>query len=168
MHKRSMGIGADVKSDKERQREVQALNVQPEDLLKFGMIPEFIGRLPVIATLAELDESSLVKILAEPKNALIKQYQKLFEYENVKLRFTDEALRTIAREALKSKTGARGLRSILEKAMLDIMYDLPSIPDLKEVVITEEVILGKGKPLLEYNSGDGKPAANDLNKVESA
>jgi ATP-dependent Clp protease ATP-binding subunit ClpX len=168
MHKRSMGIGADVKSDKERQRESQALNVQPEDLLKFGMIPEFIGRLPVIATLAELDESSLVKILAEPKNALIKQYQKLFEYENVKLRFSDDALRTIARESLKSNTGARGLRSILEKAMLDIMYDLPSIPDLKEVVITEEVILGKGKPLLEYNSGDGKPAANDLNKVESA
>ena len=128
------------------------------------MIPEFIGRLPVIATLDELDEAALVRILTEPKNAIAKQYQKLFEYENVKLNFTDEALKTIAREAMKSKTGARGLRSILEHSMLDIMYELPSITNLKECTINENVILKQTKPDLEF--GPGNP--DDMKKAENA
>ena len=111
-------------------------DVQPEDLLKFGMIPEFIGRLPVIATLNELDEEDLIRILSEPKDAIIKQYKKLFELENVKLKFTDGALRAIAKLSIERKSGARGLRSILENTMLDIMYDLPSTNDVRECVIT--------------------------------
>jgi ATP-dependent Clp protease ATP-binding subunit ClpX len=122
------------------------------------MIPEFVGRLPVVATLDELDEKSLVRILTEPKNAIIKQYQKLFEYENVKLRFDDGALHTIAREALKTKTGARGLRSILEHSMLDIMYELPSIPNLKECVIGEDVIVRNAKPQLIYATPEEQQA----------
>ncbi len=165
-HKRSMGIGADVKSDQERRKENALHKVQPEDLLRFGMIPEFIGRLPVIATLDELDEKSLVRILTEPKNAIIKQYQKLFEYENVKLKFTEAALRMIASKALKSKTGARGLRSILEHSMLDIMYELPSIPNLKECIITEDVIQQNGKPDLVYGTEESGPGLGK--KAESA
>jgi ATP-dependent Clp protease ATP-binding subunit ClpX len=164
--KRSMGIGADVKGTKEKSKEAPLNRVLPEDLLKFGMIPEFIGRLPVFATLNELDEPSLVRILTEPKNAIIKQYQKLFEYENVKLNFSDSALNTVAKEALKSKTGARGLRSILENAMLDIMYELPSIPNLKECNIDENVILKKGKPELVYATPEEQAAA--ASKKESA
>lgn len=156
-HKRHMGIGADVVTEKERKKESPLQHIQQEDLLKFGMIPEFIGRLPVVATLNELDEASLVKILTEPKNAIIKQYQKLFEYENVRLKFDDSALHTIAREALKTKTGARGLRSILENAMLDIMYELPSIPNLKECIIKDEVITKQGKPDLVYNAPEDAP-----------
>ena len=148
MHKRSIGIGADVKGEKDRNKGNPLHQVQTEDLLKFGMIPEFIGRLPVVATLNELDESALVRILTEPKNALLKQYQKLFEYENVKLSFSDSAIQTIAKEALKSKTGARGLRTILEHSMLDLMYEVPSIPNLKECVVNDEVILKNGKPQL--------------------
>ena len=157
--KRSMGIGADVKGNKEKSKEAPLTRALPEDLLKFGMIPEFIGRLPVLATLNELDEPSLVKILTEPKNAIIKQYQKLFEFENVKLNFSQSALNTVAKEALKSKTGARGLRSILENSMLDIMYELPSIPNLKECNIDENVILKKGKPELVYNTPEEQAAA---------
>jgi ATP-dependent Clp protease ATP-binding subunit ClpX len=164
--KRSMGIGADVKGNKEKSKEAPLSRVLPEDLLKFGMIPEFIGRLPVLATLNELDEPSLVRILTEPKNAIIKQYQKLFEYENVKLNFSESALNTVAKEALKSKTGARGLRSILENAMLDIMYELPSIPNLKECNIDENVILKKGKPELVYTTPEEQAAA--ASKKESA
>jgi ATP-dependent Clp protease ATP-binding subunit ClpX len=167
-HKRSMGIGADVRSDKDRQKENPLHRVLPEDLLKFGMIPEFIGRLPVAATLDELDEKSLVKILVEPKNAIIKQYQKLFEYENVKLRFTDGALKTIARDAMKSKTGARGLRSILEHSMLDIMYELPSIANLKECVINEEVVTKNAKPELIYGTADEQGEAGFGKKAENA
>ncbi|MBI1862377.1 MAG: ATP-dependent Clp protease ATP-binding subunit ClpX [Deltaproteobacteria bacterium] len=163
MHRRGMGIGADVRSDKERAKDNPLHRVAPEDLLRFGMIPEFIGRLPVIATLDELDEGALVRILTEPKNAIAKQYQKLFEYENVKLNFTDEALKTIAREAMKSKTGARGLRSILEHSMLDIMYELPSMTNLKECTITDQVIMKQDKPELEY--GPGNP--DDLKKAEN-
>ena len=148
MHKRSIGIGADVKSDKERNKGNPLHRVQTEDLLKFGMIPEFVGRLPVVATLDELDEAALIRILTEPKNALIKQYQKLFEYENVKLSFNDGAVKTIAKEALKSRTGARGLRTILEHSMLDLMYEVPSIPNLKECIVNEDVILKSGKPQL--------------------
>ena len=167
-HKRSMGIGAEVKTQKERRHENPLHKVQPEDLLRFGMIPEFIGRLPVMATLDELDEPALVRILSEPKNAIIKQYQKLFEYENVKLSFDEGALHTIAREALKTKTGARGLRAILEHAMLDIMYELPSIANLKECVVNDEVILKNAKPLMVYGAEQSSTAGFPGKKVESA
>ena len=126
--------------------------VTPEDLLKYGYIPEFIGRLPILATLTELDEEAMVQILKEPKNALVKQYQKLFDMEQVRLKFTDGSLVAIAREALKRKTGARGLRSILEIAMLDIMYDIPSQTMVKEVVISEDVIYNREKPIVVYES----------------
>lgn len=124
--------------------------VQPEDLLKFGFIPELVGRLPVIATLDELDDAALVRVLTEPKNSLVRQYQKYFEFEKVKLRFTDSSLVAIAREAVKRKTGARGLRSILEEVMLDMMYEIPSQSNIKECIISEEVITGREKPLLLY------------------
>ncbi len=169
-HKRSMGIGAEVRSDQERSKENPLHSIRPEDLLRFGMIPEFVGRLPVTATLDELDENALVRILTEPKNAIIKQYQKLFEYENVKLNFKESALKTIAREALKTKTGARGLRAILEHSMLDIMYELPSIPNLKECNVNDEVILKNAKPELVYATAEEQAAAgsNFGKKVESA
>jgi ATP-dependent Clp protease ATP-binding subunit ClpX len=124
--------------------------VQPEDLIKFGLIPEFLGRLPVIATLDELNKETLIRILSEPKNALIKQFKRLFELEGVNLRFTDSALAAIANEALKRKSGARGLRAILETSMLDIMYDIPSIEDVKECVISEDVVLHREEPILLY------------------
>ncbi|MDE0342740.1 MAG: ATP-dependent Clp protease ATP-binding subunit ClpX [Deltaproteobacteria bacterium] len=142
------GNGAEV----EARPEVRSLHdVQPEDLLKFGLIPEFVGRLPVIATLDELNEEALVQILKEPKNALTKQYCKLFEMEGVHLNFTDEALWAIAREAMKRKSGARGLRAIMENTMLDVMYEMPSQPNLKEVVITEEVMTRKEPPMVVYS-----------------
>ena len=124
--------------------------LQPQDLIKYGLIPEFVGRLPVVATLAELGESALVRILTEPKNALIKQYQKLLSLDNVRLKFTDKAYLSIAREAIKRKTGARGLRAILEEVMLDVMYEIPSQTDIRECVITEDVISNKEKPILTY------------------
>ena len=126
------------------------MQVQPEDLIRFGMIPEFVGRLPVVATLHELTEEELVKIMLEPKNALVKQYQKLFGMENVTLRFTEGALQAVAREAMKRNSGARGLRSILENIMLDIMYEIPSQPDIRECVISEEVVTNRELPLLLY------------------
>jgi len=147
---KTMGFGADIKSRTERRLGELLAEVQPEDLLRFGFIPEFIGRLPVVASLDDLDEAALVSILREPKNALIKQYQKLFEFEKVKLRFTDGALVAIAREGLKRKAGARGLRSILESIMLDIMYDLPSQSNIKECIISEETIVRKEKPIVLY------------------
>jgi len=122
--------------------------VLPEDLLKYGLIPEFVGRLPVIATLHDLDETALIRILREPKNAITRQYQKYFDLEKVRLKFTDDAVAAISREALKRGTGARGLRAILEEVMLEIMYDLPSIQGLKECIITREVILNHERPLL--------------------
>ncbi len=146
----SMGFGADIKSRVERQVGELLAEVQPEDLLRFGFIPEFIGRLPVITSLDDLDEAALVAILKEPKNALIKQYQKLFEFEKVKLRFTEGALLAIAKEALKRKAGARGLRSILESIMLDIMYELPSQTNIQECIINEETITRKEKPIVLY------------------
>lgn len=124
--------------------------VQPEDLIKFGLIPEFIGRIPVVTTLNELSLEALVRILTEPKNALVKQYQKLFELENVELKFTEEVLKTIAQDALKRKSGARGLRAILESVMLDIMYDIPSSPDVRECIINQEVVAKGESPLLLY------------------
>ncbi len=125
-------------------------NVQPEDLLKFGLIPEFIGRLPIIATLDELDESALMQILVEPKNALVKQYQRLFEMENVRLKFTEDSVKALAKQAVQRKLGARGLRSILEDVMLELMYEIPSQQDIKEVVISEETITRREQPLIVY------------------
>jgi len=150
MNSKTMGFGADIKSRSERDLGDLLAKVQPPDLLKFGFIPEFIGRLPVLASLDDLNEAALVSILREPKNALIKQYQKLFEFEKVKLRFTDGALVAIAKEALKRKTGARGLRSILESIMLDIMYELPSQTNIKECIINEDTIARKEKPIVLY------------------
>ncbi len=149
--KKTLGFGADVKKKQEKKAGELLLQVTPEDLLKYGYIPEFIGRLPMLASLTELDEEALVQILTEPKNALTKQYQKLFEMEEVRLRFTDGALVSIAKEALKRNTGARGLRAILEGAMLDIMYEIPSQNTVREVVISEDVIYRKERPLLVYD-----------------
>ena len=143
-----MGFGAEIKSRDERRIGDLLSMIQPEDLLKYGLIPEFVGRLPVIATLHDLDDQALVRILREPKNAIIKQYQRYFDLEKVRLKFTDDAVAAIAREALKRGTGARGLRAILEEVMLEIMYDLPSIQGLKECVITREVILNRERPIL--------------------
>jgi ATP-dependent Clp protease ATP-binding subunit ClpX len=145
---RSLGFGSDVKSRTEKDiGELLAL-VEPEDLLKFGMIPEFVGRLPVVTTLEELDEGALIEILTRPRNALVKQYKKLLEMDGVNLKFTDGALRAIAAEAIKNKAGARGLRAILENAMLDIMYDVPTRRNVREIVISEDVILKREQPLV--------------------
>jgi ATP-dependent Clp protease ATP-binding subunit ClpX len=152
--KKTMGFGAEVRGQKEIDLGEVLSHVEPMDLIKFGLIPEFVGRLPVVATLEELDEEALVQILKEPKNALVKQYQKLFEMEKVKLKFTDGALVAIAKEALKRKTGARGLRSILENTMLDVMYDIPSQDRVKEVVINEDVILKKAKPIVLFDCAE--------------
>ena len=147
---KSMGFGAEVRSRQAKPIGEILSRVEPEDLLKAGMIPEFVGRLPVVAALDELDEDALVRILTEPKNALVKQYQKFFEFEGVQLKFTDEALRAVARIAQKRKTGARGLKAVLEGVMLDVMYDLPSQADVKECIISEEVVQGLEPPLLIY------------------
>lgn len=147
-----MGFGAEIKSKKKQNVGDMLLKVRSEDLLKYGLIPEFIGRLPVIATLNELDEEDMVKILVEPKDAIIKQYKKLFELINVKLKFTDSALSAIARLAVEHKSGARGLRSIIESTMLDIMYDTPSRHDVEECVITEEVVLNGALPIIIFSA----------------
>jgi ATP-dependent Clp protease ATP-binding subunit ClpX len=147
---KTLGFGADIKKKDEKNIGEILSEVQPEDLIKFGLIPELVGRLPVIATMHELNENALIDILVKPKNALIKQYQKLFEFENVKLRFAHGALVEIAREAIKRKSGARGLRAILEDVMLDIMYELPSQSNIRECMINEEVISKKEKPLLVF------------------
>ena len=148
--KSTLGFGADIKSKKDFKLGELLEQVQPEDLLKFGLIPEFIGRLPVLATLHELNEDALVDILTKPKNALVKQYQKLFEMDGVKLKFTKGALQAVAKEALVPQAGARGLRAILEHAMLDIMYDIPSRSGIKEVVVNEDVITKREPPLIVY------------------
>lgn len=145
-----MGFGAKIVQEKERSIGDTLKLVRPEDLIKFGLIPEFLGRLPVVATLDELNEDALVRILTEPKNALLRQFKKLFEMEGVNLRLTDSALSAIAKEALKRKSGARGLRAILESCMLDIMYELPSSENVKECVIGEDVVLHKADPILLY------------------
>jgi ATP-dependent Clp protease ATP-binding subunit ClpX len=149
---KGMGFGADVRGAEDPSNQKLLKEVQTEDLLKFGLIPEFVGRLPVIATLEDLDEIALVRILKEPKNALTKQYAKLFDMESVKLKFTDGALGAIAREALVRKSGARGLRAILEWIMLDVMYDVPSHPEIEEVVISQEVVENKEQPIVVYAS----------------
>lgn len=148
-----MGFGADIRKQSEKKRLGEILDqVQPQDLLRFGLIPELIGRLPVIATLDELSEEAMVRILTEPKNAIVRQYQKLFEMQRVDLKFTDGAIKAVAREALKRKSGARGLRSILEKAMLDIMFEIPSMKNVQECVVSEEVILHNESPILLFEN----------------
>jgi len=154
----AMGFGADVRHEEDRRIGEVLGQLEPEDLLKFGLIPEFVGRLPVIATLTDLDEEALVIILTKPKNALVKQYQRLFEMENVELEFTEEALRVIARKAIERKTGARGLRSILEDILLETMFELPSLDGVRQVVVNDEVICGKAKPLYIYSEQAGAGA----------
>jgi len=146
--KKAMGFKADVTARKDKDLQKILSQVQPQDMIKYGLIPEFVGRLPVAATLAELDVHSLVRILTEPRNALVKQYQKIFEFEDVALRFTDDALEAIAEKAVERKIGARGLRMILEDLMLDMMYQLPSQKNIKEVVITKEVVQQGGNPMV--------------------
>ena len=147
---KALGFAAEIRKREERKLGEILVQVQPEDLIRFGMIPEFVGRLPVVATLHELTEDELMKIMLEPKNALVKQYQKLFGMEDVTLRFTEGSLKAVAHEAMKRNSGARGLRSILENIMLDIMYEIPSQPDIRECVISEEVVTNRETPLLLY------------------
>ena len=156
-----IGFSAEIKT-KAQSRDVSALvrGVEPEDLIKYGLIPEFVGRLPVVAVLEELDEEALVRILTEPKNALIKQYQRLLELEGVELEFRPEAMKAVAHRAMERKTGARGLRSILEHALLDVMYDLPSVENVSKVVVEENVITESAKPLLIYQEEDEKRASS--------
>ena len=154
----SIGFGAKVKEIDERRTGDILKGVEPDDLMRFGLIPEFIGRLPVLATLEDLDEAALVTILTEPKNALVKQYKRLFEMENVELTFTDDALSAVAAKAIKRKTGARGLRSILEGILLETMFELPTFEGVEEVVVNAEVIDGKAQPLLIYSEASKKKA----------
>jgi ATP-dependent Clp protease ATP-binding subunit ClpX len=169
--KRSLGLHASVDSRiKENTSQLMA-QVEPEDLIKFGLIPEFIGRLPVIATLDELDEAALIRILKEPKNALSKQYAKLFEYDGVQLEFEEDALVAVAQEAIKRNTGARGLRAILEQSMLEVMYDLPAKTDVKKCVVTRDSIVKGERPVLVLKDGteQGRPATGAVAaKAESA
>ena len=157
----AIGFGADVKDEAERTIGDTLKSLEPEDLLKFGLIPEFVGRLPVVATLTDLDEDALITILTEPKNALVKQYQRLFEIEGADLTFTDEALRAIAKRAIARKTGARGLRSIMEDILLDTMFDLPGLRNVSEVVVNEEAVSADASPLIIYaeDASHGKPAS---------
>ena len=150
--KTGIGFGAEVRSPKNSKATYDLLkNVEPEDLIKYGLIPEFVGRLPVLATLEELDEHALIQILTEPKNALIKQYQRLFHMEGVELEIRTGALGAVAKRALARKTGARGLRSILETVLLDTMYELPTLENVSKVVVDEQMISADGKPLLIYS-----------------
>src|SRR3546814_780160 len=156
---KSIGFGAHVAAPDERRAGEVLRKCEPEDLPKFGLIPEFIGRLPVIATLEDLDEPALIKILTEPKNALIKQYQKLFDMEGVKLSFAQDALSAIARRAIERKTGARGLRSILEGILLDTMFDLPSFDGVDEVMIDKDVVEGRKEPVRVFAKKEKEGAA---------
>ena len=152
----SIGFGADVKSlDRKKVGEI-IKNLEPEDLLKYGLIPEFIGRLPITATLEDLDEASLIKILTEPKNSLIKQYKELFKFEGVRLIFKDDAIKEIAKKAINKKTGARGLRSILEVVLLSTMYELPSQVNIAEVIIEKSAVTGQGKPIIVHSKNKDK------------
>ncbi len=146
----AIGFGADVRAPDDRQTGELLKQVEPEDLLRFGLIPEFVGRMPVLATLEDLDEAALVEILTAPKNALLKQYQRLFEMENVSLKFTDDALTSVAKRAIERKTGARGLRSILEAILLEPMFDLPTLDGVEDVVVNREVVEGRAAPLYIY------------------
>jgi ATP-dependent Clp protease ATP-binding subunit ClpX len=158
--KGGIGFGAEVKSKDEKRNVGELLfDLEPEDLVQYGLIPEFVGRLPVIATLEELDVDALVQILTEPKNSLTKQYSKLFEMEDVEIDFREDGLRAIAEKAMERKTGARGLRSILEGILLDSMYNIPSRDDVSKVVIDESVIRGDSEPLLVYQNSEPAPRA---------
>jgi ATP-dependent Clp protease ATP-binding subunit ClpX len=156
----AMGFGAEVRDVEDRGVGEVFKELEPEDLLKFGLIPEFVGRLPVIATLEDLDEPALVTILTQPKNALVKQYQRLFELEDTKLTFTDDALVAIAKRAIERKTGARGLRSIMEDILLDTMFDLPGMDNVDEVVVNEEAVGPDGAPLMIYTEDRKKDAVS--------
>ena len=156
---KSIGFGADVSGPDSRKIGDIISDVEPQDLLKFGLIPEFVGRMPVIATLTDLNIEAMIKILSEPKNALIKQFKKLFELESVKLTFTEEALKSIANKAIKRKTGARALRSILEKILLNSMFDLPSLRSVEEVVVNEDAVDKETEPLLIYSESSEEPAS---------
>jgi ATP-dependent Clp protease ATP-binding subunit ClpX len=161
-HKGGIGFSAEVKSLDDQRPLSEALRaVEPEDLIHYGLIPEFVGRLPVVATLDELDEEALVQILTEPKNALTKQYARLFDMEGSELEFRDDALRAIARKAMERKTGARGLRSIIENVLLDTMFDLPSLDNVSKVVIDESVIAGENAPILIYEDQSADLASGD-------
>ena len=164
--KKTMGIGAEMKPIKPEESAELLKQLQPEDLLRFGMIPEFVGRLPIIAPLHDLDEHALIEILRTPKNALTKQYQKVFEFDNVRLKFTDEALKVVAKEAKKLRTGARGLRSILEQALLDIMYELPSMTNVRECIISEQTITERKRPLLIYEEQQSEEEGSIEDKEE--
>jgi ATP-dependent Clp protease ATP-binding subunit ClpX len=155
----SIGFGADVSSPDDRQTGEILRDLEPEDLLKFGLIPEFVGRLPVLATLEELEKNALIQILTEPKNALVKQYQRLFEMEDVKLNFLEPALDCVAEKAVERKTGARGLRSIVESVLLETMYELPSMDNAIKVVVDETVIKGESKPIIIYETPQEKVAS---------
>ncbi|MEL7088903.1 MAG: AAA family ATPase, partial [Planctomycetota bacterium] len=154
----AMGFGADVRDNDARGVGEIFTDLEPEDLLKFGLIPEFVGRLPVLATLEDLDEDALVTILTQPKNALVKQYQRLFELEDTDLTFTDDALSAIAKRAIERKTGARGLRSILEDILLDTMFELPGLEQVTEVVVNEEAVNSDSAPLMIYADAEKEPA----------
>ena len=161
-----IGFAAEVKSPSERPQGADLFkDVEPEDLIKFGLIPEFVGRLPVVATLEELDESALITILTQPRNALTKQYGRLFEMEGVELEFRDDGLRAIAKKAMQRKTGARGLRTILENVLLDIMYDLPSMKNVQKVVLDETVIVGDSKPYIVYQSAEEQVAEPEARRA---
>ena len=160
--KKVLGFGAEIHGKNERSNAELMSQVRPEDLLKFGLIPEFIGRLPVLVTLNSLDEEALMRILTEPKNALVRQYSKLLSFDNVELEFTEDALRTIAKQALERKSGARGLRAIIEGVMTDTMYELPSRENVKKCVITKEAVLGQAKPTLIFAAPEAQlPAAEE-------
>jgi len=160
----SLGFGAEIISKKQRNVSDLLSKVTTSDLAKFGLIPEFIGRLPVICSLEQLSEEAMIEILTKPKNAIVKQFQKLFDFEGVSLKFTEGALRAVVKEALKRKTGARGLRAILEESMLDIMYDIPSEDTIKEVVITEELIVNGSQPIMVYKTPEEIAAEKDVSK----
>ncbi|WP_413292264.1 ATP-dependent Clp protease ATP-binding subunit ClpX [Bdellovibrio sp. HCB185ZH] len=165
---KTLGIAAEIRTAKEAAQADLLAKVEPDDLSKFGLIPEFIGRLPAIAVLGQLDEDALMDILVRPKNAITKQYQKLFSFEGVELKFTDKALRAVAQMALKRKTGARGLRGVLETAMLDIMYDIPSKNNVKEVIIDENVINDGGQPMLVYKTEEEMKAEAEAEAKKSS
>jgi ATP-dependent Clp protease ATP-binding subunit ClpX len=155
----SIGFGANVKHFQDQSTDELIKNLEPEDLIKYGLIPEFVGRMPILATLEELDEKSLVKILEEPKNSLVKQYQRLFEFENAKLIFKEEALLEIAKKAIKKKTGARGLRSIIETILLKTMFRLPAMEDVEKVVVNQTVVKNNSEPLITYSKNKKTTAA---------
>jgi ATP-dependent Clp protease ATP-binding subunit ClpX len=165
---KTLGIGADIKSSRDKNLNKTLQNLQPDDLVKYGLIPEFIGRLPVVAVLEELTEEALIEILVKPKNALTKQYKRLFEYENVKLTFTEAALKAIAHQAILRKTGARGLRAIIEQSMLDIMYEIPSKNTVKECIIEDEVITGGKPPKMIHYTEEEIRASLAKGEAESA